>query len=104
MIGAQPISQPELLPVVIGDALPTGGTVLGARVPLEVPLGVPERIEPAVPAGMLLSRSWAIAAPDTGIKDKAMRTILEILFMGLSFMSENNGQTLLKFHEQHITV
>jgi hypothetical protein len=56
----------------------TGGTVRGARVPGDVPLGVPDKMELALPAGTLGSLICAMAADEIRV---GMRTASKALVM-----------------------
>ncbi len=70
-----------LLPVVAVDSLPTDGTVSGGMDPLEAPLGVPDKTEPAVPAGMFGSLICAMAPTDIIKSAQAKVAALKILLM-----------------------
>ncbi len=87
--GPQPLApQPVLL--LEGVVTVTSGTVRGASVPGEVPLGVPDRTELGIPEGMFGSRIWADAAVD--IRARAVAAIKALDMGAILLFAEDNDQ------------
>ncbi len=73
--------------VFVGDvpSFPTAGTVRGAIDPPDVPLGVPDKTEPDVPAGIFGSRICAIAPIEIIKNAHAKAAALKSLLISITF-------------------